>query len=50
MRESFGKRRGRHMTRDWSWTESTVWTSRMLTALEQKGGKWASPPPAVTTQ
>src|SRR5579864_473654 len=33
-----------HMTRDWSWTEPTVWTSRMLTALEQgvKGGKWYS--------
>src|SRR5215471_830674 len=33
-----------HMTRDWSWTEPTVWTPRMLTALEQgvKGGKWYS--------
>jgi RNA-directed DNA polymerase len=30
--------------RDWSWTEPTVWTQRMLTALEQgvKGGKWYS--------
>jgi len=38
------RRRGMHMTRDWSWTEPTVWTSRMLTALEQgvKGGKWYS--------
>ena len=28
----------------WSWTESTVWTDRMLTALENgvKGGKWFS--------
>lgn len=28
----------------WSWTEPTVWTERMLTALEQgvKGGKWFS--------
>ena len=26
----------------WGWVESTVWTERMLTALEQgvKGGKW----------
>ena len=28
----------------WAWTEPTVWTERMLTALEQgvKGGKWFS--------
>ena len=28
----------------WSWVERTVWTERMLTALEQgvKGGKWFS--------
>lgn len=28
----------------WSWTEASVWTDRMLTALEQgvKGGKWHS--------
>ena len=28
----------------WAWTEPTVWTERMLTALEQgvKGGKWYS--------
>ena len=28
----------------WSWTERTVWTERMLTALEQgvKGGVWFS--------
>src|SRR5579871_4462343 len=38
------RRRGMHMTRDWSWTEPAVWTSRMLTALEQgvKGSKWYS--------
>ena len=32
------------LTRDWSWTEPTVWTGRMLTALEAgvKGGKWYS--------
>ena len=32
------------LTRDWSWTEPTVWTARMLAALEQgvKGGKWYS--------
>ncbi len=28
----------------WLWVEPTVWTERMLTALEQgvKGGKWFS--------
>jgi hypothetical protein len=28
----------------WSWVEPTVWTERMLTALDQgvKGGKWFS--------
>ena len=28
----------------WSWVEPSVWTERMLTALEQgvKGGKWFS--------
>ena len=27
----------------WSWVEPSVWTERMLTALEQgvKGGKWS---------
>jgi RNA-directed DNA polymerase len=32
------------LARDWSWTEPTVWTQRMLAALEQgvKGGKWHS--------
>jgi len=32
------------LSRDWSWTEPTVWTARMLAALEQgvKGGKWYS--------
>jgi hypothetical protein len=32
------------LTHDWSWTEPTVWTARMLAALEQgvKGGKWYS--------
>jgi RNA-directed DNA polymerase len=30
--------------RPWLWVETTVWTERMLTALEQgvKGGKWFS--------
>ena len=34
-----GEIRGR-----WAWVEPTVWTERMLTALEQgvKGGKWFS--------
>ena len=28
----------------WGWVESTVWTERMLTALDEgvKGGKWFS--------
>ncbi len=28
----------------WAWVQSSVWTERMLTALEQgvKGGKWHS--------
>jgi RNA-directed DNA polymerase len=32
------------LSRDWSWTEPTVWTGRMLAALEGgvKGGKWYS--------
>src|ERR1700730_5081868 len=32
------------ISRDWSWTEPTVWTARMLTALAQgvKGGTWDS--------
>jgi len=30
--------------RDWSWVEASIWTDRMLTALENgvKGGKWFS--------
>ena len=30
--------------RDWSWVEASVWTERMLAALENgvKGGKWFS--------
>ena len=33
-----GETRGR-----WSWVEPSVWTQRMLTALEEgvKGGKWS---------
>src|SRR5215475_5053582 len=44
MPERPGRRRGMHMTRDWTWTEPTVWTSRMLAALDQgvRGGKWYS--------
>jgi len=28
--------------RDWSWVEASIWTERMLAALENgvKGGKW----------
>src|ERR1700690_1814803 len=31
-------------TRDWSWVEGSVWTARMVSALENgvKGGKWYS--------
>ena len=30
--------------RDWSWVEASVWTDRMLSALENgvKGGRWYS--------
>jgi RNA-directed DNA polymerase len=37
------KRDGETLSR-WPWVEPTVWTARMLTALEQgvKGGKWFS--------
>ncbi len=36
--------RDREIRRRWSWVEPTVWTERMLTALEEgvKGGKWYS--------
>src|SRR3954447_11762968 len=37
------KRDGEALSR-WLWVEPTIWTERMLTALEQgvKGGKWFS--------
>src|ERR1700693_1728816 len=37
-------RRAGERSDQWSWTEPTVWTERMLTALEQgvKGAKWYS--------
>src|SRR6476660_625157 len=37
------KRDGETLSR-WPWVEPTIWTARMLTALEQgvKGGKWFS--------
>ena len=37
------KQAGETQTR-WGWVEPTVWTERMLTALEEgvKGGKWYS--------
>ncbi len=37
-------RRVGEFLRHWTWTEPTVWTERMLTALVQgvKGGKWFS--------
>ena len=36
--------RAGEILRRWGWVEPTVWTERMLTALEQgvKGGKWFS--------
>lgn len=41
---SEGTRRARETLLRWGWVEPTVWTERMLTALEQgvKGGKWFS--------
>jgi len=36
------KRDAEAQQRDWSWVEATIWTERMLAALENgvKGGKW----------
>ena len=36
--------RGGEVRARWAWTEASVWTERMLTALEQgvKGGRWYS--------
>ena len=35
---------GREVAQQWEWTEASVWTERMLAALERgvKGGKWFS--------
>src|SRR5882672_9978439 len=37
-------KQGREVTPQWAWTEASVWTERMLAALERgvKGGKWFS--------
>lgn len=37
-------KQGREVAQQWEWTEASVWTERMLTALENgvKGGKWFS--------
>ena len=37
-------KQGREVAQQWEWTEASVWTERMLTALERgvKGGKWFS--------
>jgi RNA-directed DNA polymerase len=37
-------KQGREVAPSWGWTEASVWTERMLTALERgvKGGKWFS--------
>src|SRR3954447_12875054 len=37
-------KRGREVDARWEWTEPSVWTERMLDALERgvKGGKWYS--------
>jgi RNA-directed DNA polymerase len=41
--EPSGSKRGAE-ARDWSWVEATVWTERMVSALENgvKGGRWYS--------
>ena len=41
---SAGTTRARGTLTRWGWVEPTVWTERMLTALEQgvKGGRWFS--------
>ena len=41
---SDGAKQAGEIWQRWSWVERTVWTERMLTALEQgvKGGKWFS--------
>ena len=41
---SEGAKQAGEIWQRWSWVERTVWTERMLTALEQgvKGGKWFS--------
>jgi len=38
------KRQTSYLRQRWSWTEETIWTENMLTALENgvKGGKWFS--------
>jgi len=37
-------KQGREVAQQWEWTEASVWTERMLAALEKgvKGGKWFS--------
>ena len=37
-------KQGREVAQKWEWTEASVWTERMLAALESgvKGGKWFS--------
>jgi RNA-directed DNA polymerase len=37
-------KQGREVAQQWEWTEASVWTERMLAALERgvKGGKWFS--------
>ena len=37
-------KQGREVAPQWEWTEASVWTERMLAALERgvKGGKWFS--------
>ena len=37
-------KQGREVPQQWAWTEASVWTERMLAALERgvKGGKWFS--------
>jgi len=37
-------KQGREVSQKWQWTEASVWTQRMLAALERgvQGGKWFS--------
>ena len=44
-------KQGRDVPARWAWTEPSVWTERMLAALDKgvKGGKWFSPRTSAKT-